>query len=308
MNTRQLEAFVYVADTGSFSAAAKELFLSQPTVSSQIAGLEKELDAKLLARDTRKVQLTEKGKVLYGYARKMLEIEKNIEKEFAICDEKADNSIRIAASTIPAEYVCPALLAAFSKKYPHYTYSLQEGDSADVHELVSAGKADIGFAGTRSKRGQHCKSIPFYRDELVIITPAEERFRKIDPAHFDLSLLNTEPVLIREEGSGTRRETEKFLTSQGIVPAELKVVAVISSQAAIKKAVSEGMGITVISAAAAKDYVERGKVLCFSFPDKPLYRDLSLVIPTDFRLNDAAHALIKFVQNGNYDGSRKEIG
>ena len=300
MNPKQLEAFVYVADTGSFSAAARELFLSQPTVSAHIAGLERELNTQLLVRDTRKVQLTERGKVLYGYARKMIAIEKEIEKEFSIVDEKADNEIRIAASTIPAEYVCPSILGAFSKRYPRYTYSLQEGDSADVHELVSSGKADIGFAGTRSRRDQHCKDIPFYRDELVIITPAEERFRKMDPGHFDLTLLNTESVLIREEGSGTRKETEKFLTGRGIVPENLKIVAVISSQEAIKKAVSEGMGITVISDAAAQDYVERGKVLRFSFPDKPLYRDLNIVIPTDFRLNNAAQTLIKFAQNYSF--------
>ena len=84
------------------------------------------------------------------------------------------------------------------------------------------------------------------------------------------------------------------------IPVYFPFIAVISSQEAIKKAVSEGMGITVISDAAAQDYVERGKVLRFSFPDKPLYRDLNIVIPTDFRLNNAAQTLIKFAQNYSF--------
>ena len=111
MNLKQLEAFVEVAESGSFSKAAKRLFLTQPTVSAHILALEKELDIRLFVRNTKEVCLTEEGQRLYFYARQMADRQYKIKEEFGHRKTEEKQCIAIAASTVPAQYLLPELLA-----------------------------------------------------------------------------------------------------------------------------------------------------------------------------------------------------
>ena len=111
MNLKQLEAFVKVAETKSFSEAAKQLFLTQPTVSAHVSALEKELNTCFLIRNTRGVELSESGKELYAYAVQMLEIEKTIKGRFGKEIKPEGNVLRIGASTVPAQYILPNVMA-----------------------------------------------------------------------------------------------------------------------------------------------------------------------------------------------------
>ena len=116
MNLKQLEAFVEVAESGSFSKAAKRLFLTQPTVSAHILALEKELDIRLFVRNTKEVCLTEEGQRLYFYARQMADLQYKIKEEFGHRKTEEKQCIAIAASTVPAQYLLPELLAKFNEK------------------------------------------------------------------------------------------------------------------------------------------------------------------------------------------------
>ena len=107
MNLKQLEAFVEVAQSGSFSKAAKKLFLTQPTISAHIASLEKELDTRVFVRNTKEVSLSPEGQKLYTYARQILDLTEKIREEFGRHDEEEQKCVTIAASTIPAEYLLP---------------------------------------------------------------------------------------------------------------------------------------------------------------------------------------------------------
>ena len=113
MNLKQLEAFVQVAEGGSFSKAAKQLFLTQPTISAHISSLEKELNARLFVRNTKEVKLSDDGKDLYRYARQMIDLQKKIEERFETGKEESKHLITIAASTIPAQYLLPKILMKF---------------------------------------------------------------------------------------------------------------------------------------------------------------------------------------------------
>ena len=119
MNLKQLEAFVQIADNGSFSKAAKDLFLTQPTISAHISALEKELNTRLFVRNTKEVRLSDSGTVLFDYAKQMVVLQKKIEDSFAVREENAQQCITIAASTIPAQYLLPGILANFNEKYPN---------------------------------------------------------------------------------------------------------------------------------------------------------------------------------------------
>ena len=215
MNLKQLEAFVCVADKKSFSKAARKLYLTQPTISAHIASLEKELDARLFIRNTKEVSLSEDGTILHSYAKQMIDLEEQIEACF--CGERQSDvrKITIAASTVPAQYILPGILSRFIEKYPKEQFKVIETDSSKVIELIAGGAADIGFSGTVLER-KFCKYIPFYKDELIIIMPNTGKYRELMEKE-DLSWLKNEPYIMREEGSGTRKEAEKQLKRYGIM-------------------------------------------------------------------------------------------
>lgn len=118
MNLKQLEAFIKVSDSKSFSKAAQELYLTQPTVSAHIQTLEKELKVRLFVRNTKTVKLSEDGKTLYQYARQMIELEQEIQSMFSKAAEQKERCITIATSTIPAQYILPDILVKFRERFP----------------------------------------------------------------------------------------------------------------------------------------------------------------------------------------------
>ena len=176
MNLKQLEAFVQVAEGGSFSKAAKQLFLTQPTISAHISSLEKELNARLFVRNTKEVKLSDDGKELYRYARQMIDLQKKIEERFETGKSESKHLITIAASTIPAQYLLPEILMKFNERYPKEQVKLLETDSSQVVTKIIDHMVDVGFTGTVLEK-KHCKYIPFYKDELVVITPNTEKYQ-----------------------------------------------------------------------------------------------------------------------------------
>ena len=295
MNLKQLEAFVKVAEDGSFSKAAKALFLTQPTISAHISSLEKELNARLFVRNTKEVSLSEDGKELYQYASQMVELEKKIEEVFSEESRKDTKCITIASSTIPAQYILPEILATFNEKYPTEQFKVMEMDSSKVIEMVVGHMADIGFTGTVLEK-KHCKYIPFYNDELVLIAPNTEKFRKYAEDSDNLDWLHTEGIIMREEGSGTRKEAEKILKSIGISAEEMNVVATIENAETIKRSVRSGMGVTIISRLAAQEEIDAGNVLEFKLFPGGGGRDLNIVYNKNYHLSTSAERFLKVVK------------
>lgn len=296
MNLKQLEAFVQVAESGSFSKAARALFLTQPTVSAHVSALEKELKTRLFVRNTKEVNLSEDGKILYQYARQMIELEKTIESVFLDGARTQSRCITIATSTIPGQYLLPEILVKFSEKYPNEQFKIMEMDSASVVEKIVECVADIGFTGTVLEK-KHCKYIPFYNDELVIIMPDTEKYRQIAAREKGIAWVAEEPFIMREEGSGTRKEAEKQLRKAGIQVEDLNLVASIENSEAIKRSVRNGIGITIISRLAAQDDIDRGNVLVFPLSEEGAGRDLNLVYNKNFQLSSAAAKFVKVVKD-----------
>ena len=277
MNLKQLEAFVQVAEGGSFSKAAKELFLTQPTISSHISSLERELNARLFVRNTKEVSLSEDGIKLYKYAKQMLDLQREIEVTFGMDEEGESHAVTIAASTIPAQYLLPEVLTRFSERYPQEQIRIQETDSSKVVMQIVDHRVDIGFTGTVLEK-KHCKYIPFYKDELVIITPNTPKYQELAQGNKeDISWIKKEHVIMREEGSGTRKEAELQLKGAGVKFAGLDIIASIENQETIKKSVRQGMGISILSKLATADEVANGEILAFPIPNSDEGRDINLV-------------------------------
>lgn len=296
MNLKQLEAFVQVAEGKSFSKAAKELFLTQPTISAHIASLERELNARLFVRNTKEVSLSEDGKDLYRYAKQIIDLQKQIEERFETEEEGSRHCITIAASTIPAQYLLPRVLKRFNEKYPDEQIKIMESDSSKVVSQIVDHIVDVGFTGTVLEK-KHCRYLPFYKDKLAVITPNTERYRRLkeeSPEGIDWIL--EEHLIMREEGSGTRKEAEEQLKAAGIPAEKLDVIASIGNQETIKKSVRQGMGITVLSELAAVDEEADGELLTFPIPGADAGRDINLVYNKNYQLSRSAERFIKVVK------------
>ena len=293
MNLKQLEAFVQVSESGSFSKAAKELFLTQPTISAHISSLEKELNVRLFIRNTKEVSLSDDGKDLYRYAKQITDLEKAIEERFYMDSDDGKHVITIAASTIPAQYLLPKVLMCYRERYPKEQIKIMETDSSEVVTQVVDHMVDVGFTGTVLEK-KHCKYIPFYKDELAVITPDTPEYRILkEQNRDDIDWIKRKPLILREEGSGTRKEAEKQLKNAGISMEDLDIVASIANQETIKKSVKQGMGITVLSRLAAED--EDG-LLIFPIPGADEGRDINLVYNKNYQMTRSADRFIRIVK------------
>lgn len=293
MNLKQLEAFVQVSESGSFSKAAKELFLTQPTISAHISSLEKELNVQLFIRNTKEVSLSDDGKDLYRYAKQITDLEKAIEERFYMDSDDGKHVITIAASTIPAQYLLPKVLMCYRERYPKEQIKIMETDSSEVVTQVVDHMVDVGFTGTVLEK-KHCKYIPFYKDELAVITPDTPEYRILkEQNRDDIDWIKRKPLILREEGSGTRKEAEKQLKNAGISMETLDIVASIANQETIKKSVKQGMGITVLSRLAAED--EDG-LLIFPIPGADEGRDINLVYNKNYQTTRSADRFIRIVK------------
>ena len=293
MNLKQLEAFVQVSESGSFSKAAKELILTQPTISAHISSLEKELNVRLFIRNTKEVSLSDDGKDLYRYAKQITDLEKAIEERFYMDSDDGKHFITIAASTIPAQYLLPKVLMCYRERYPKEQIKIMETDSSEVVTQVVDHMVDVGFTGTVLEK-KHCKYIPFYKDELAVITPDTPEYRILkEQNRDDIDWIKRKPLILREEGSGTRKEAEKQLKNAGISMEDLDIVASIANQETIKKSVKQGMGITVLSRLAAED--EDG-LLIFPIPGADEGRDINLVYNKNYQMTRSADRFIRIVK------------
>lgn len=295
MKLKQLEVFVAVADHKSFSRAAEALYLTQPTVSVYISSLEKELNAKLFVRNTKEIDVTEQGMKLYQYAREMLILQNKITELFASDTGKAKPRLVVAASTVPSRYLLPDILAAYKERYPSGQLELRESDSARVIRDVANHVVDVGFTGTLIEN-KSCRYLPFYEDELVVIMPNTDRYRAILEQEKGLGWICREPLLMREEGSGTRKEAEKQLKLSGIDVGKLSVTASVESTETIKRSVKNGIGITIISSLAAREEIAAGSVLAFPMGNGRSTRKLYLVYNNSYVLSRQAENLVKVVR------------
>ena len=296
MNLKQIEAFVKIANNNSFSRTAKELYLTQPTVSAYITNLEAELGVQLFARTTKSVDLTEEGRRIYLYAREMVELSYTIQNMFrADRKDEPERQIVVSASTLPAQYLLPRILAEFSRRYPQTRFRVIESDSEGVIADIVDHKADLGFVGTAVPR-PNCEYVPFFQDELVVVTPNTDRYRQLREAKGSMDWPLEEAFVLREDGPGTRREALAYLKELGIEENRLRIVANFANSDAVLMSVREGIGISVISRLAAQESIRRGDVLDFQLSEKGAFRRIYMVTSQIRPASDAVQKMAALVK------------
>src|SRR5690349_7681899 len=208
MDLRRLEVFAKVAELGSFSRAAEALYLTQPTVSEHVRALEDEMGVQLLDRLGRGATPTRAGDLLLGYARRMLALAREAQQAIDQFQGRMSGELVIGGSTIPGEYVLPALIGQFKTKYPDISISLLIGSSRQVSEWLEEGRVEVGVVGASpSSRALDAKEL--MADELVAVVPSTHPWAARRVA--TLADLQKEPMVVRERGSGSREALEHAL-------------------------------------------------------------------------------------------------
>lgn len=293
MEFKQLEAFVAVVDYGSFSEAARHLYLTQPTISSHIKTLEEELQVKLIIRTTKKITVTTKGYQLYDSAVRMLHIRNNLLENF---HESQKRIIDLGVSTIPSSYLLPELLAGFGKVCPNTYFHSHQSDSTGAIERVLDGSVDLSLVGQNTGE-KNCCFIPFCQDRLVIAAPITGHYLQMAGKKVTFQDFIKDPIIIREKGSGTKKELDLFLENMGISPTELNVVARMNDLESIKKSIVSGLGISVLSARSVLDLEHSRQLLLFPLDEDKHTRNFYIVYNKNRILKPHVRQFIRFVRD-----------
>jgi len=272
VDLRHLVTLCAVIDRGSFSAAAETLGISQPAVSSQIRSLEERLGERLLDRSGRGVRVTEAGRVVERYARQVIALEDELERELGDVDGRIAGRLELGSSTGPGEVLLPGILGRFRQAHPDVTVSLVVHDSRTICDMVLEGVLDLGIVGAvREQRG--LTLTPFLRDELVLITPPDHALAAAQA--IALSDLASIELISQQAGSGVRDTLEAAFRAAGlpIVRSSME----LGLQQSVKAAVLDGLGVSVISRGAVTAEVADGRLAAVPVEGADLVRDFSTV-------------------------------
>ena len=293
MELRQLQSLMAVVECKSFSKAAEKLFISQPTISTHIRMLEEELNSRLIIRTTKSIEVTMHGRELYECAHQIFSLKDNLVQRWA---EENKKIIRVGASTIPADYILPEVLPVFRKYEPDIKFYIHQNDSQNIISGLLNGNFSLGMVGMKQQE-KMISFVPFYQDEMVMITPKKERFLNINKDNFSLKdIIFNEPIILREQGSGSKKSIETYFEKMSINEEDLQIIARLNDQESIKKLVASGLGISFISEKAVEDSAKE-KLLVFKLPNYSTKRNLYFAYRKDYILQEHIVRFIKFVQD-----------
>lgn len=293
MELRQLQSLMAVVEYKSFSKAAEKLFISQPTISTHIRMLEEELNSRLIIRTTKSIEVTMHGRELYECAHQIFSLKDNLVQRWA---EENKKIIRVGASTIPADYILPEVLPVFRKHEPDIKFYIHQNDSQNIISGLLNGNFSLGMVGMKQQE-KMISFVPFYQDEMVMITPKKERFLNINKDNFSLKdIIFNEPIILREQGSGSKKSIETYFEKMNINEDDLQIIARLNDQESIKKLVASGLGISFISEKAVEDSAKE-KLLVFKLPNYSTKRNLYFAYRKDYILQEHIVRFIKFVQD-----------
>jgi len=292
MEFRKLEAFCKVVELKSFTKAAEEILLSQPTVSEHIRNLENELGQKLINRLGREIETTPAGKVLYGYAVKIIRTRQEAIQAVEQYSGKLEGKIMIGCGTIPGTYILPTPISHFHNQHPSIKATLRITSSKIITEKVLVGELELGFVGARWNE-KRLTWTEIFSDELILAVHPDHPLAKSKEISLE-SIMNASFIL-REPESGTRKVFARILAEEGLRENDLQVVAEIGSTAAVKEAVKTGIGISILSERAIRDDVDSGRLAAISIKGHDMHRPFYLVQRKNRELSPVAAAFLAYL-------------
>lgn len=288
MDLRRLEVFAKVYQRRSFSRAAEEVLLSQPTVSGHIKSLEDEIGVRLFDRLGREVMPTRAAELLYGYATRVLELVQEAQDAVDAFLGRLRGELTVGGSTIPGQYVLPALIGRFRLLHPEVKVTVEVGDTAEVTGRVLTGELEAGVVGAASEDDRlACTPL---MDDVVALTawpghPLADH--EVEPEE-----LYDTPMVWREPGSGTGMFVSRALKAADVSPDKLQIAAQMGSTMAVMQAVRAKAGVGFVSRRALSDELAAGRLVEISVRGLDLKRSFYLVTRRERTHSPAAGAFL----------------
>ncbi len=293
MDLWRLSIFIKVIEHKSFSKAAREVLLTQPTVSSHINDLEVHYGCRLIDRMGKEIAPTKAGQLLYKYARRLTSLQNETESAMADYHGIMRGQLHIGGSTIPGEYILPAVIGRYTTKYPEVKVSLTIGDTRQVTDDILSGALEFGIVGARTKNKKLLQE-EIATDKLRLLVPADHKWagRK----RVSLKNLLTEPVVVRERGSGTLQALLDSLSAGGYGSKALNIVAEMGSTTAVIQGIKSKVGISVLSTLAVREELETGRLKALSVSGLSLTRSFYLTVNKHRTLSPIGKAFIQYLK------------
>lgn len=295
---RQLKAFEAVARYGGFSKASREVGLTQPTLSTHIKNLEGTLGVRLFDRTGRSVSLTPAGKLLSGYAGKIVALMEETVQAIEGFTGQIKGNVHVDSSTVPGEYLLPRWLTGFHRRYPEVQVTLTVSDSIRVLDRVASGEVPIGVTGSAAD-DPSLESHLLCGDRIILAVSPELRKRTGTGSQLDPGELARLPLIRREKGSGTQRAVERALQKSGLDIDELNWVATLGSTRAVVEGALSGLGGAFLSASTISREIAEGSLGAVRVNDVVVERGFYLITNPRRTLSPiAARFMEELVQSG----------
>jgi DNA-binding transcriptional LysR family regulator len=244
MDLRLLEIFCRVYSERSFSKAARDLHLSQPTISTHMKELEGALQVQLFDRLGREIQPTEAGRVLYEHARGIIPLKQSVSEAMSRFLNRVEGVLTVGASSVPGECILPGLMTGFHALHPEVRTRLRITDTAETLDGLRHGNLELGMVGAPAP-GDDLQFEALASDMLVLAVPMTGAWRR--RTHISMRELKELPLLVREAGSGTRNVLEQALAKGRVSLDDLNIAAELGSLGAVKEGVKQGYGVSFVS-------------------------------------------------------------
>ena len=287
MNIKQLEIFVTIATTGSFSKGAEEACITQSTASQHVAALEESCGVRLFDRTGRGAIATEAGKIMLVHARRVIKSLKETEQAILQFRQADGVELCVGGSTIPGTYLLPKVIAALHTSDPGIRVKAEIGDSSEILAKLIDENIEIGIVGTTADDKRFTTEV-LGHDQILLV--AGKGHLWCGRESIPLEELLREPIVMREKGSGTGEAVNAALRQMGIKPDDLLTCATLPGSEAIKQAVLARCGVAFISEMAVRGELKRGELVSISLSGLSITRGFFLVHRKGRTLSPAAVA------------------
>lgn len=290
MDFKQIDAFINVVKYKSFSKAADATFFTQPTISTHISNLEKELGTKLLERKGRVVEMTPQGATFYKFAVEMTNSRAGAEKALKENSEKLNGILEIQTSSIPGVTFVPELLAEFRENNDGVQYYVTLSDTQSVVDNIIDRRGEVGFVGEKLQINA-LEYTKLCSDQVVMLTPNSYEIE--DSISMEEAV--TFPFIWRETGSATRKSFENAAAGLGFDKTDFKIAGLFNDLDSIIRSVEAGLGVAIISKKVA-DSISNPKVKSVEIKDFTDKRDFYMISLKHASLSPIAQAFTEYVK------------
>jgi DNA-binding transcriptional LysR family regulator len=290
MNLNQLRVFYEAARTGSFTSAAKKLCITQPAVTAQIKTLEDQCNLKLFKKKGRSLYLSDEGSTLYEYTRRLFEYEKEVENVIEEMRKLKRGTLRLGTSKAYARYFMPFLISSFHEAFPHIKVHLDEGSSMDILRSLLELKNEVAVIA-KVEEDPNITFLPFKRDDLILILAPTHSLSK--KKSVPVEELVQEPMIMKELGSGTRRQVNELFSRKGLTP---NVLMETSNTEFIKQLVQRGEGISFLVEEAVAAEIRDKRLATVPIAGEKPFLDVSIAYLKDQHLSHPAKAFVDLLE------------